>query len=141
MNIIGNKLKIENELEKKPKLIYELGEYKNKFIKWCAKQRFLRKDQLEYEVYYFKKEVLNKRLYNTDNKLWKNISKKVFDRDNYTCQYCGQKGKKLEVDHIIPISKSGTNHISNLATACRKCNRQKKDKTPIEFLKWRVENA
>lgn len=48
----------------------------------------------------------------------------VFRRDNYTCQYCGRSNKnvELQVDHIIPVSKGGTNDITNLITSCRECN-------------------
>lgn len=51
----------------------------------------------------------------------------VFDRDNFTCQYCGLKAPNvaLEVDHVIPVSKGGTNDISNLVTSCLDCNRGK----------------
>lgn len=69
--------------------------------------------------------------------LWKKISKVVFERDNFTCRYCGKRGGLLEVDHIDPISNGGADELYNLATACRKCNRQKKDKTVSEFLEWR----
>jgi hypothetical protein len=31
----------------------------------------------------------------------------------------------LEIDHICPIAEGGTNHISNLVTSCRDCNRGK----------------
>lgn len=79
----------------------------------------------------------NGRLYNTDVKLWYKIIKEVFQRDNYTCSYCGKEGGKLECDHIIPYSKGGTNELENLTTACRKCNRQKKDKSVEEFKEWR----
>ena len=34
---------------------------------------------------------------------------------------------ELEVDHVIPISRGGTDDISNLKTACFKCNRGKGD--------------
>jgi FKBP-type peptidyl-prolyl cis-trans isomerase (trigger factor) len=57
----------------------------------------------------------------------------VFERDNYTCCYCGKRGGKLEVDHKIPVSKGGSDEIDNLATSCRLCNRQKKDKSIDEF--------
>lgn len=77
------------------------------------------------------------RLYNVDVKLWYSILKIIFERDNYTCAYCGSVGGKLEGDHIIPVSKGGTNELDNLTTSCRKCNRQKKNKTVSEFFTWR----
>lgn len=77
------------------------------------------------------------RMYNHNVKQWYKIIKEVFKRDNYTCQYCGQVGGKLEADHIIPFSKGGSDEMSNLITSCRKCNRQKKDKSANEFIKWR----
>ena len=49
----------------------------------------------------------------------------VLKRDNFTCQYCGRSGIELEVDHIHPFSKGGTNEIGNLITACKDCNRGK----------------
>lgn len=38
-----------------------------------------------------------------------------------------------EVDHIVPVAAGGGNELENLATACRRCNRQKKDKNAAEF--------
>jgi hypothetical protein len=86
-----------------------------------------------------KESKLTKRLYNIDVKEWYRLLKIVFKRDNYTCSYCGGIGGKLEADHKIPISKGGTNELSNLTTSCRRCNRQKKDKSVADFLAWRVE--
>lgn len=71
---------------------------------------------------------------------WKIISNKVFKRDHYTCTYCGRKNVKMEIDHIIPVSKGGSDDLSNLTTSCRRCNAQKKDKTLEEFLKWKSEH-
>ena len=53
------------------------------------------------------------------------LKQAVFKRDNYTCQYCGNVGGDLEIEHIIPVSKGGNNDIRNLVTACRACNRAK----------------
>ena len=49
---------------------------------------------------------------------------KILQRDNFTCQYCGQKapGVILEVDHIIPVGEGGTSEEANLITACSACN-------------------
>lgn len=43
------------------------------------------------------------------------------------CTYCGASGNdvELEIDHIIPVAKGGSNHISNLTTSCMACNRKK----------------
>jgi 5-methylcytosine-specific restriction endonuclease McrA len=71
--------------------------------------------------------------FNIKNKNRSGISLKlrfeIFKTDNYKCRLCGasakDKGVKLEVDHILPIAKGGTDDKSNLWTLCFKCNRGK----------------
>lgn len=56
---------------------------------------------------------------------------KVLERDGFRCQDCGASpamGAVLEVDHTIPVSKGGTNEMSNLRTLCADCNRGKSDR-------------
>jgi len=65
---------------------------------------------------------------------WASLRARVFERDDYTCMYCSTRGGRLECDHMIPISRGGTNEISNLTTACVSCNRSKRAKTPEEWL-------
>ena len=56
---------------------------------------------------------------------------RVMKRDRFQCSYCGAPGTdaELEVDHIIPVSRGGSHHMSNLTTACRGCNQEKSDGT------------
>ncbi|MDJ0799256.1 MAG: RNA-guided endonuclease IscB [Calothrix sp. MO_167.B12] len=51
------------------------------------------------------------------------------------CAYCGKQNIPLQVEHIHPSSKGGSDRVSNLCLACQKCN-QKKSNQPVEdFLK------
>lgn len=56
----------------------------------------------------------------------------VRQRANYLCEYCHASEQwqyvPFTVDHVIPLSKGGSNSIDNLALACFHCNRQKSDK-------------
>ena len=51
----------------------------------------------------------------------------VLNRDDFTCQYCGRSAPevRLEVDHVVPVSKGGNNQVNNLVTSCWDCNRGK----------------
>ena len=52
------------------------------------------------------------------------IRKLIFIRDNYCCVKCGSK-KNLEIHHIIPHARGGSNRLENLQLLCRRCNRMK----------------
>lgn len=58
---------------------------------------------------------------------------KIFLRDRLTCQYCGVQTANLHCDHIIPLSRGGSNDETNLTTACASCNTSKRNKTPEEW--------
>jgi len=50
----------------------------------------------------------------------------VWRRDGGKCVKCGSR-KNLEYDHIIPLSKGGSNTVRNIELLCEKCNRKKRD--------------
>lgn len=49
----------------------------------------------------------------------------VFTRTGYQCAYCGAKQVPLEIEHIVPRSKGGSNAPPNLTAACVACNQKK----------------
>lgn len=63
--------------------------------------------------------------------------REVFRRDNFTCQYCGQRPLRLTVDHIIPRHRGGQHSWDNLVTACPSCNLRKGGRT-LEIVGMRL---
>ncbi|HLV27012.1 MAG TPA: HNH endonuclease [Gemmatimonadales bacterium] len=63
----------------------------------------------------------------------------LFARDAYRCQYCGRFGAELKLresltrDHVIPLSRGGTNDWANVVTACSPCNTRKSNRLPAEI--------
>ena len=60
----------------------------------------------------------------------KKVRFEVLKRDKFTCQYCGRQAPDvvLNIDHITPVSKGGTNDITNLITSCWDCNSGKSNR-------------
>jgi 5-methylcytosine-specific restriction endonuclease McrA len=58
----------------------------------------------------------------------------VYMRDEFTCQYCGNRPgvKELNLDHVVPRSRGGRSTWENLVTSCRVCNLRKGWSTPDE---------
>ncbi len=133
-----SKLELQKELADKLDIKAILGAYYEKFICWCAQQRLIYEPDLFDELKEFKNTYIDSRLYNTDINLYLELRKRIFERDDYTCKYCGVKGGRLELDHIIPVSRGGDSSEENLTTACFSCNRSKRNKTLEEFSIWRT---
>jgi len=62
----------------------------------------------------------------------------LFARDEYRCQFCGRHQTELRHrecltrDHLIPLSRGGTNAWTNVLTACSSCNTRKGNLVPEE---------
>jgi 5-methylcytosine-specific restriction endonuclease McrA len=51
------------------------------------------------------------------------------------CAYCGKENVPLQIEHVHPRSRGGTDRVSNLALACEPCNRDKGNQSIEDFLK------
>ena len=58
----------------------------------------------------------------------------VYARDKSTCQYCGKRlpRNQLNLDHVIPRSRGGASRWDNVVCSCVPCNRRKGGRTPQE---------
>src|SRR6266496_6644809 len=54
---------------------------------------------------------------------------------NHQCAYCDAREIPLELDHIYPRSRNGSNRVSNLTLACHSCNQRKGDQDIRAFLR------
>jgi 5-methylcytosine-specific restriction endonuclease McrA len=127
---------VGEEIIGRPDLIKKLGaESIGSFCLWAGFSRLVYESNIEQEVEDFINKDFGKRqrLHDTNNRKWIEIRLSVFIRDLFTCQYCGEQGGLLECDHKIPFSKGGSEDADNLVTACRRCNRKKRNKTYEEF--------
>lgn len=58
----------------------------------------------------------------------------VFVRDQFTCQYCGERftSRELTFDHVVPRSRGGKSSWTNIVACCQKHNLQKGNRSPRE---------
>lgn len=59
---------------------------------------------------------------------WRRLRDLVKRRDNSTCFHCRTVDEDGHCDHLIPLSKGGTDCIFNLVWSCAKCNQSKQNK-------------
>ena len=60
----------------------------------------------------------------------------LLEKTGHTCQYCrgATNDKRLEIEHMQPKSRGGSNRLSNLTIACHTCNSDKNSDTLQEYL-------
>ncbi len=68
-------------------------------------------------------------------KIPREIRFQVYERDEYTCQFCGKRFEveHLTIDHLIPIAGGGLDEVTNYVTSCRPCNEEKAALPLVQF--------
>lgn len=66
---------------------------------------------------------------------WWPLRARILERDSYACVYCGNTDADapLCADHVVPLSRGGTNDESNLVCACIPCNSSKNNRLLSEW--------
>lgn len=140
--------KIENELVES--IIYDENVYAIRahvVVNYCnknydilnKKDRYVKFDELKSIYYEWKNSKKYSETTKKERKLMNyTLREEVLKRDGYKCCVCGKTekdGVRLEIDHIIPVSKGGQSTISNLQTLCNSCNAKKNTMSNDEFIK------
>lgn len=64
---------------------------------------------------------------------WLPLTGQIYRRDGYVCAYCEAVEGPFEIDHIVPVTRGGSNDPSNLCVACKPCNSSKGDRLLSEW--------
>jgi 5-methylcytosine-specific restriction endonuclease McrA len=76
------------------------------------------------------------RVAGADGVMSEGVVEKLFVFQDGLCACCGELlGDKFDLDHIVPISKGGSNGDENLQLLRSRCNKQKNARNPIEFMR------
>lgn len=63
----------------------------------------------------------------------------LLEKWNRQCAYCAVKNVPLEIEHVHPRSKGGSDRVSNLTLACHECNQTKGNQDVQDFLSGKPE--
>jgi hypothetical protein len=66
---------------------------------------------------------------------WRELRSVTFAEFGERCTYCGTTSGPFALDHVVPVSRGGSNHYANLTPACVPCNASKGSRTLEE---WRA---
>jgi 5-methylcytosine-specific restriction endonuclease McrA len=64
----------------------------------------------------------------------------LLEKFGRSCAYCGCTNVPFEIDHQVPLSRGGSDRVSNLVLSCHRCNLAKGNRTAAEWGHPRVEN-
>lgn len=143
------KLKIKtNEYRKNnpgwTKLVKKRDYEKNREARISAARKYRQKNpdkcnKLSKEQYAVKNAMRRARLQNAGGSYTKEDIKRIYDSQNGKCLYCSiEVGNKYHIDHIVPLSRGGTNSPDNICIACIQCNLEKSYKLLSE---WKPDSA
>lgn len=106
---------------------------------WVSKlQKIIPLTAISYENVKFDSQLMNNKNikgieYQQGTLMGYEVREYLLEKFNRKCIYCGKEHVALEIEHIIPKSRGGSNKIDNLGIACHDCNQKKNNMTAEEF--------
>src|SRR5258708_3846856 len=73
------------------------------------------------------------RIFNAEGTHTSHDIKRQYNAQKGRCYWCGKKTKAYHVDHVIPLSRGGSNGPENIVIACPTCNTKRQNKLPHEW--------
>jgi len=86
--------------------------------------------------------IIGEHRYNAASLSSGSVRYEVLKRAKGRCALCGVSvvDSPIDIDHIVPRSRGGSNEISNLQTLCERCNRSKKNRDQTDFRYYGVDS-
>ncbi|NEO40615.1 MAG: HNH endonuclease [Moorea sp. SIOASIH] len=106
----------------------------NRLIKLCPISS-IAQELVKFDTHKLQNPELQEREYQQGTLYQYEVREYLLEKWHHTCAYCATKDVPLEVEHIVPRSKGGSNRISNLAIACVPCNQAKSNHDIKDFLR------
>jgi len=132
--MVGDVLTKKRNITKKDKDIYSLPEFDNLSEEEVKELINLCDEKIDKYIEKRGKEIWSHRD-NASAYIPGSTQYEVLRRAKRRCELCGISAddKRLDVDHIVPRSKGGSNDISNLQALCYTCNQQKGNRDDTDF--------
>lgn len=97
-------------------------------------------ERVKFDTQKMQNEAISGKGYQQGTLLGYEIREYLLEKWNRTCAYCDTStSSRLEVEHVIPRSKGGSDRISNLVLACHDCNQKKGSSDLSDFLRSQPE--
>lgn len=102
--------------------------------KWWARNPSYLKEWLEKHPHYLAMQSAKYRATLKANGIYEITAFEIYKMYNKPCFYCNATFN-IQLDHVIPVARTGHHSVGNLVPACKPCNTSKSDSTIME---WRM---
>lgn len=111
----------------------------NRFRKWCGIVEIM-VERVKFDMQLMRNPEISGVEYQQGTLDGYSVREYLLKKWNHKCAYCGAEHTPLQIEHIHPKAKGGSNAVSNLALACGSCNKKKGTLDIAVFLKNKPEH-